>query len=216
MRTSGVWLRACALMVVVSGMIAIPSTSFAQVEVTGVIGGLLGGDINNLLQGTSSIKSTFDNGPLYGVRVGWVPKWVGFEASFVGSPSGVKITLPNRPTSVDGNVYYLEGNFLVIPIPGPISPFFRVGAGMHRYRLDLAANDVTTRQGENIDKFGWNLGAGLKINIGHVTLRGELVDHITKLGPADFDFSDVAADLGFSNEVNVHNVEISGGIGIRF
>jgi opacity protein-like surface antigen len=215
MATSRTWLRVVVVAIMSCGVLAIPATTFAQVEVTGVIGGLLGGDLDNLLQGTSSIKSTFENGPLYGARVGWIGKFGGAEGSFVGSPSGVKISLPNRPVAVDGTVYYLEANALLVPIPGPISPFFRAGLGMHSYRLDLEAGTATAT-GEDIKKLGYNFGGGLKINIGHFTIRGEVVDHITTIGPDDFDLSEVAQELGFNDDLRVHNLEISAGIGIRF
>src|SRR6187549_3418075 len=120
--------RAAALTLAMCGLLVVPSTAYAQVEVTGVIGGLLGGDVNNILAGTASIKTTFDNGPLYGFRVGWIGGFIGAEGSFVYSPSGVAISAPSRPVQLDGKVNYTEGNFLVIPIPGPVSPFFTIGA----------------------------------------------------------------------------------------
>jgi len=207
--------KALALGLVMCGLLALPATAYAQVEVTGVIGGLLGGDLNNLLEGTASVKTAFDNGPLYGVRVGWIHGFVGAEGSFVYSPSGVKISAPNRPIELDGRVNYTELNFLVIPIPGPISPFFTIGAGWHSYTLDLNVVNLSTDEVQ-IQKFGWNFGGGLKINIKGLTLRGEVRDHLTKITPDDFAVADIAADLGFDSEATLHNVEISGGIGIRF
>jgi len=207
--------RAVALGLVVCGLLAVPARAYAQVEVTGVIGGMLGGDLNNLLEGTASIKTTFDNGPLYGVRVGWIHGFVGAEGSFVYSPSGVKISAPNSPIELDGRVKYTELNFLLIPIPGPVSPFFTIGAGWHSYTLDLNVVNLSTDEVQ-IQKFGWNLGGGLKINIKGLTLRGEVRDHLTKITPDDFAVGDIAADLGFDRDATLHNVEISGGIGIRF
>lgn len=215
MATSRVWLRAAVVTLMACGVLATPATSSADVEVTGVIGGLMGGDLNNVFQGTSSIKSTFDNGTLYGGRIGWIGKFGGAEGSFVGSPTGVNVSLPNRPVGVDGTVYYLEANALLVPIPGPISPFFRAGLGMHSYRLDLDVRTATA-SAEDINKLGYNFGAGVKINIGAFTIRGEAVDHITTLGPGDFDLGDIAEALGFDDDQRVHNVEISIGIGIRF
>src|SRR3954469_4195640 len=122
-------LRIMALGVVMAAMLAIPSAAQAQVELTGVIGGMLGGDLNNLIQGTSTLKSTFDNGPLYGARVGWVGGWIGAEGSFVASPTGVKVEVPGSNLDLDAKVYFAEFNALLIPIPGPISPFFTIGAG---------------------------------------------------------------------------------------
>jgi opacity protein-like surface antigen len=127
----------------------------------------------------------------------------------------VSISLPNRPLGVDGTVSYLEVNALLVPIPGPISPFFRAGLGMHSYKLDLNISTATA-SAEDINKLGYNFGGGLKINIGHFTIRGEIVDHITTIGPDDFDLGDLAEQLGFDDDQRVHNVEISAGIGIRF
>jgi hypothetical protein len=128
----GRWIRAAALGVVVCGMLAIPSVAQAQVELTGVIGGMLGGDLNNLIEGTSSLKSTFDNGPLYGARLGWIGGWIGAEGSFVTSPTGVKLEVPGSNLDLDAKVYYAEFNALLIPIPGPVSPFFTIGVRMPR------------------------------------------------------------------------------------
>ena len=147
--------------------------------------------------------------------MGWIRKFGGAEGSFVGSPSGVKISLPNQPVGVDGKVSYLEVNALLVPIPGPIPPFFRAGLGMHSYDSDLNVSTVTV-SGEGIKKLGYNFGGGIKINNGHFTIRGEVVDHITTIGPDDFEFGgEVAEALGLDDN-NLHNVEISTGIGIRF
>lgn len=214
--TAGGRLRSAALIALVCGLTMAPSSAFAQVEITGVIGGMLGGDLNNLIEGTASIKSTFDNGPLYGIRVGGIGGWIGAEGSFVASPTGVKVSAPNTPFNLDAKVYYAEGNVLLIPIPGPISPFFTIGAGWHSYNFDLSVIPGSSTNEAKVEKFGWNFGGGLKINIKALTLRGEIRDHLTKVGPLDFDIAGVAEDLGITNEVTLHNVEISGGIGVRF
>ena len=215
MTTSRTWSGAVVLGLVTCVALAAPSASFAQAEVTGVIGGMLGGDLNNIRLGTSSIESAYENGPLYGARIGWIGKFGGAEGSFVGSPSGVKISLPGRPVGVDGRVYYLEANALLVPIPGPISPFFRAGLGMHSYQLDLDIGSVNV-SGDPIRKLGYNFGGGIKINIGHFTIRGEVVDHVTSIGPDDFDFGEILEALGFDDNEQLHNVEISTGIGFRF
>jgi hypothetical protein len=129
-----------AIALIVSGMvIAIPSTSLAKGEITGVIGGLLGGDLNNVLSGNISVGGAFENGPLYGVRLGWIIPLFGLEASYVYSPSGVSLSIPNVQTGVNSKVHYLEGNALWIIIPGPVAPFVTAGAGLHYYDLDVVA-----------------------------------------------------------------------------
>ena len=214
MTTSRNWSVGVVFVLVTCVALAAPSASVAQVEVTGVIGGMLGGDLNNIRLGTSSIESAYENGPLYGARIGWIGKFGGAEGSFVGSPSGVKISLPTRPVGVDGRVYYLEANALLVPIPGPVSPFFRAGLGMHSYQLDLDIGSVNV-SGDPIRKLGYNFGGGIKINIGHFTIRGEVVDHLTTIGPDDFDFGEILEALGFDDDEQLHNVEISTGIGFR-
>ena len=215
MTTRRTWSDAVVFMFMICVALATPSASFAQVEVTGVIGGMLGGDLRNIRLGTSTIESAYENGPLYGARVGWVGRFVGAEGSFVASPSGVKLSLPNRPVDVDGRVSYLEANALFVPIPGPISPFARAGLGLHSYQLDLNIGSARVT-GDPIRKLGYNFGGGVKINVGHFTIRGEVVDHLTTIGPDDFDFREILEALGFDDDEHLHNVEISAGIGFRF
>jgi len=216
--TIGRWVRGMAFTgLVACGLVAIPAIASAQVEVTGVIGGMLGGDLDNIIANQDiSVKGAFDNGPLYGVRVGWIHGFVGAEGSFVYSPTGVSISVPTTNIDVDASTKYYEANFLLIPIPGPVSPFFTIGAGWHSYDFDLTGLTSTTIADLTIEKAGWNIGGGIKINIKGLTLRGDIKDHITKIGPSDFRISDIADELGITNETNLHNVEISGGVGIRF
>ena len=67
-----------------------------------------------------------------------------------------------------------------------------------------------------MQKAGWNFGGGLKVNIKGLALRGDVRDHITKIGPDDFDLAEIAQELGINDEPTLHNVEISGSIGVRF
>ncbi len=196
---------------------AIPSAVFAETEITGVIGGMVGGDLNNIIEDNFSVKGTFDNAPLYGGRIGWIGRFFGVEGSFVASPSGLAVSIPDFPVSLDARVYYLEGNVLLIPIPGPISPFFTAGAGLHSYKFELSAGSVSV-SGENTDvqKFGYNFGGGLKINISHIVLRGEVRDHVTPIGPGDFSIEDILPGTAIDTDRKLHNVEISAGIGVRF
>jgi hypothetical protein len=210
--TIGHWLFTAA---VVCGLLAVPAKGFAQAEVSGVIGGLVGGDLNNIIAGTASIGTTFDNGPLYGFRAGWMGGFIGVEGSFVGSPSGIAISAPSRPVALDGKVIYAEGNALFFLLPGPVKPFLSVGAGWHSYTLNLDVVSATSAD-VKIEKAGWNFGGGLKINIMALTLRGDVRDHLTKIGPDDFAVSDIASELGFNGSETLHNVEISGSVGVRF
>ena len=186
-------------------LLALPSVSHAEGEVIGVIGGLIGGDLKNVLSGNASVKGAFDNGPLYGVRAGWMARFFGVEGSYVTSPSGVNLELPNAGPGVNARVSYLEANALWIMIPGPVSPFLTGGVGLHNYDFDTA---------EDLKKMGYNLGGGIKINIKALALRGEVRDHITPFGKGDFRIGDIiSATTGGDT---LHNLEISGGIGVRF
>ena len=216
MNTTARWLRATTFIAMVGGLMLLPARAYAQPEVSGVIGGMLGGDLNNLLQGTSSLKSTFDNGPLYGFRAGWMGGFIGLEGSFVVSPAGVSISGTNVPVGLDAKVYYGEGNILFFLLPGPVKPFLSVGAGWHSYDFDLNVGNSTSSIDAKVEKAGWNFGGGLKVNIKGLTLRGDVRDHITKIGPDDFDLTDIAHEVGIDDDATLHNVEISGSIGVRF
>ena len=202
----GLVRRAAVIMMVCGSLLAVPTESFAEGEVTGVIGGMLGGDLNNILQGNLSVGGAWENGPLYGVRFGWVARFFGVEGSFVTSPSGIGIDVGGA--EVDAKVYYLEASAMVIPIPGPISPFFAAGVGMHSYSFDEGA-------GEDRQKMGFVWGGGLKVNIKALTLRFDVRDHMTKLEPGDFGLAPPGI-IDFVDDATLHNVELSAGIGIRF
>jgi hypothetical protein len=203
-----------AVALIVCGMVmATPSRSLAKGEITGVIGGLIGGDLNNVLSGNISVGGAFENGPLYGVRLGWIIPLFGLEASYVYSPSGVSLSIPNVQAGVNGKVHYLEGNALWIIIPGPVAPFVTAGAGLHWYDLDVVAPNASADAGE-LKKLGFNFGGGIKINIKAITIRGEVRDHVTRVGPGDFNLTSVNADI--LSDSTLHNIEISGGVGFRF
>ena len=123
--------------------------------------------------------------------------------------------MPGTSIGVDAPTRYYSGEFLVIPIPGPVSPFFSIGAGWHSYKFDLSGINTSVAN-VTVEKAGWDIGGGLKINIKAVTLRGDIKDYLTKVGPSDFRIADIADELGITNETTLHNVEISGGVGIRF
>jgi len=61
---------------------------------------------------------------------------------------------------------------------------------------------------------GYNFGGGLKINIKAITLRGEVRDHVTSFEQGDFRIGDIISAVTGGD--TLHNIEISGGIGVRF
>src|SRR5262245_61493369 len=214
-RSHGNWRRRVSHALVVCGLlVTLPSAASAAGEVTGVIGGLIGGDLNNVIAGSITVGGAFDNGPLYGVRLGWLARFVGLEGSFVYSPSGVSLNLPAVPAlGLNAKVYYAEGNVLFIFIPGPVSPFVTAGAGYHHYSFDISALGQSLNLGD-IGKLGYNFGGGVKINIKVLTIRGEVRGHLTRIGPSDFNLGSITS--GLLNSQTLHNIEISGGVGVRF
>ncbi len=188
----------------------------ADLELTGVFGGLSGGDLNALEEG--DISRSFKNSRLFGARLGWVSFPIGVELSFVTSPSGLSgdVELPDEiPTNevldIDTRVTYGEANLLIVPIPGPVSPFGTVGFGVHSFRFKFEQAVET-----QVTKFGWNFGGGIKANLKRVTLRFDIRDHVTTIGLNDFGLGFIGGIIGFGADQKVHNVEISFGVGVRF
>jgi len=57
----------------------------------------------------------------------------------------------------------------------------------------------------------------VKGNIGRVTIRADVRDHLTKFQETDFGIAGAIAEfLGIQFEETVHNVEVSFGVGVRF
>jgi len=180
-------------------------------EASFFVGGLVGGDLASLVTDGFSLSSTLENGRMYGGRVGYYTFPLGVEGSFSYSNSGLGFTtsFDNATISLGARVMYLEGNVLLILIPGPVQPFITGGGGLQSYELvDLA--------GIKLQKWGWNFGGGVKFNIKRVSLRVDVRDHLTRVSAADFNIDQELADLLDIGEQSLHNAEISFGIGFRF
>ena len=185
-------------------------------EATFFVGGLLGGDINALDRG--DIASSFQNGPIYGVRAGWFGYPFAIEGSFGYSPNGLSAVVEDDRLEIDTRVMYLDANALVIVLPFAVSPFVTGGAGLQSFDfhgdVEPIGSDVNLA---TVNKLGFNFGGGLKGNIGPVTIRADVRDHLTKFQETDFGIAGAIAEiLGIEFEETVHNVEISFGVGIRF
>lgn len=192
------------------GSLLAPSPAMAQgeAEAVFVIGGLLGGDLLDIVEGELSLTTAFDNGTIYGGRVGWYGFPLGVEGSFVYSKSGISATLEDFIT-LDARVMYAEANALLIILPGPVQPFVTGGAGLHSFKLNQF-------EGVEINKFAFNFGFGVKAKISRVALRFDIRDHRTPFTAGDFGVSEeIAEAIGFE-DVTLDNVEVSLGIGIRF
>jgi len=181
-------------------------------EASFFIGGLIGGDLFNLLTGDFSLSSTLENGRTYGGRLGYY-KWpVGVEGSFAYSDSGLafQANLDGAEVRLAARVMYAEANALVMIIPGPVQPFVTGGGGMHSYKM----SDL---RGVEINKWGWNFGGGVKINISRVSLRADIRDHMTpNITAADLNLDPELAELLGIDSQTLHNVEFSFGLGFRF
>ena len=185
-------------------------------EATFFIGGLLGGDINALEQG--DVVSSFQNGAIYGGRAGWFGYPFAVEGSFGYSPSGLSAVVEDELLEVDTRVMYLDANALLIILPYAVSPFVTGGAGLQSFNFHGEVRPLGTDVNlATVNKFGFNFGGGVKGNIGRVTIRADIRDHLTKFQETDFGIAgEVAEFLGIQFEETVHNVEVSFGVGIRF
>jgi hypothetical protein len=185
--------------------------AFAEGEISGVIGGLLGG---SLTLGTDlSTETSFDNAILYGVRGGWYGGRFGIEGSLTRSPTGLKGQAFGGLLEGETPTTYVEGNFLLLFLTGNVSPFVTGGAGFHRIQVQL--NDLFSLT--DIDKFGYSFGGGVKANFDQVTIRFDVRDHLTRLRSEDFGIlAAIAESAGLDLSQNLHNVELSFGLGVRF
>ena len=198
-------------------LLAATPPAAAEGEATFFIGGLLGGDLNALQQG--DVISSFQDGAIYGGRVGWFGYPFAVEGSFGYSPSGLSAVVEDDLLEIDTRVMYLDANALVIILPWAVSPFVTGGAGLQSFDFggDVDSLGLTDVRLATVNKLGFNFGGGLKGNIGRVTLRADVRDHVTKFQESDFGLAGAIAQLlGIQFEETVHNVEVSFGVGIRF
>ena len=191
--------------------VAMPSRDL-RYDVVFFVGGLAGGDLANILDGNFSLSRTLDNGRTYGGRAGWYRWPIGAEGSFAYSDTGLaaEADLSSGATiKLPARVMYLEANGVLLLIPGPVQPFLTGGGGLHSYRIaDL--------QGLELRKWGWNFGVGVKANIKRVVVRFDLRDHLTRFTAADLGVDEEVTEILGIADQDVHNVEISFGVGVRF
>ena len=215
-------LRSVAVAVVVALVFIVFSAPPAQAfqgEISFVVGALVGGDFEALISADDiSLTTNFKNAPLYGARLGWFGYPLGIEGSLVYSPSGLSGSLQNSFLTIDTRVIYLEANVVLIILPGPISPYLTGGLGLHSFdfKANVAQIDQIFSLGD-VNKLGYNFGGGLKFNLSRISIRAEVRDHFSKLKVDDFLFDPVIGELlGIQFDQTLHNLEISGSVGIRF
>ena len=186
-------------------------------EISGFIGGLLGGDLDQLEAG--NITSSFKNGIVYGVRGGWYGHPLAVEGSFAYAPSGLTGVVEDNVFVMDTRVTYLDANLLLIILPTAVSPFVTGGVGLQSFVFqgDIAPAALFNVDLVTVNKFGFNFGAGIKANIKRATLRLDIRDHMTTFTQDDFGLLGQIAEIaGFTFDETVHNVEVSFGVGFRF
>lgn len=183
------------------------STAHASTEATFVIGSLLGDDFVELTQEDLSLKSSFGNAPLLGARFGHFGSILGYEGNIVTTRTD--LALGDDLLSLNTRIIYLEGN-LVIMIPlGPIQPFVTGGGGAHYFSL-------TDFDDARAVQFGWNFGAGIKVNISRAAFRFDIRNHRTTFDPDSFGLDPDIIDLLGLETIRLNNVELSFGVAIRF
>jgi hypothetical protein len=201
--------RTVLLIIVLLGtQLMTPPPASAEAEATFVMGGLLGGNFVEILEGDFSLKSTFENGTLFGGRLGWYGFPIGVEGSFVYSGSGLTVDIIDD-LRVDAKVMYGEVNALLIILPGPIQPFVTGGGGLHTFEL-------SEFERAKVYKLGWNFGGGVKAHISRLALRFDIRNHRTPFSAGDFGLDEEIAEALDLLAVSLNNVEISFGVGIRF
>jgi hypothetical protein len=187
------------------------SKASAEGEVTGVIGGLLGGSLK--VSTDLSTETSFNNAVLYGFRGGWVGGRLGVEGSYIRSSTGIRGEAFEGLLNLETPTTYIEGNVLLLFLKGNVSPFLTGGAGLHRIKFEF--NNILGSP--NIDKLGYNFGGGVKANIKRVTVRFDIRDHLTPFKAEDFGvLGPIAEIFGLDLDQDLHNLEVSFGIGVRF
>ena len=158
------------------------------------------GTISDFSQGL--IPITVDNGVRIGFRLAFNPGYfLGHELSYSYQKSGLSFGLnPSNGMTVQ-NIYY---NLVVHATPegSPIRPFGTAGAGISVF----FPPGVSSLSGRGDNKFGYNLGGGLKFKLNPLFgFRIDLRDHVT------------GRPLNLDNAGGrFHNVEYSGTFSILF
>lgn len=179
----------------------------ASTDATFVFGGLLGDDFVEIVQGEFDLRSSFQNAPLLGGRLGWYGFPLGVEGSFVTSKSDLFVG--DSILSLDSRIMYLEANAVLLILPGFIQPYVTGGGGAHYFEL-------TDFEDARVAKLGWNFGFGVKIDVSRVAFRFDVRDHRTTFKPEEFDVDPEIIELLGLEEVSLDSVEVSFGLAVRF
>lgn len=198
--------RLSCLTVLVVGLLA-ADPARASTEATFVFGSLLGDDLLDIVQGDLSLKSSFENAPLFGGRFGWYGFPLGVEGSVVITNSDLSVG--DSILSLESRIIYAEANAMVLILPGVVQPYVTGGGGVHDFKLKGF-------EGAEVAKFGWNFGFGVKVNVSRVAFRFDVRDHRTSFKADEFDVDPEIIDVLGIDEITLDNVEVSFGFAVRF
>ena len=184
----------------------IPKPVAAIPAVTFVLGSMIGDSLSEVLQvRLGTITEGFENAPILGGRMGWSLFPFAVEGSLLYSPSAIDST---GGDSFGASIMYAEVEAQMLILPGPVSPFFGGGIGLHSIKLQVGSTPRET-------VIGYVFGGGLRATFGTLGLRVDIKDHITPLKISELDPNFVDA-LGTAVSNNLHNIEFSGGVTIKF
>jgi len=189
-----------------AGVLLAPQPAAAQ-EVSFVIGALIGDSFRDVLGviDLPNIAEDFKNAPLFGGRIGVTAFPFAVEGSIIYSPSAINLS---GGSSFDAKLIYAEAEVQLVLFPGPVQPYIGGGLGFNHIRLQTGDTPSDT-------VLGYVFGGGIKMAFGTVGARVDLKDHITPLKVDDLD-PEFRQALFLVQDTTLHNVELSGGITIRF
>ncbi|HEX9700263.1 MAG TPA: hypothetical protein VGD06_12470 [Acidobacteriota bacterium] len=194
------------LLVILAVTLLLPRTAMAGPEVSFVLGAMIGDSLRDVLQvRPATLTEGFENAPIFGGRLGWSAFPFAIEGSLLYSPSAIQVA---DVGSFDARIVYAEAELQILILPGPVAPFVSGGIGIHSIQPRIGSEPR-----ENM--VGYVLGGGLKIAIGSLGVRADLRDHITPLDVSKLS-DDFLQIIGIAENTTLHNVELSGGLTIRF
>jgi hypothetical protein len=194
------------LLVILAVTLLLPGPAMAGPEVSFVLGAMIGDSLRDVLQvRPATLTEGFENAPIFGGRLGWSAFPFAIEGSLLYSPSAIHVA---DSGSFDARIVYAEAELQILILPGPVAPFVSGGIGIHSIQPQIGSEPR-----ENM--VGYVLGGGLKIAIGSLGVRADLRDHITPLDVSKLS-DDFLQIVGIAENTTLHNVELSGGLTIRF
>lgn len=193
-------------LLILTTILLTPLPAAAGPEVTFVLGAMIGDSLGDVLGvDQADLTEGFSNAPIFGGRVGWSAFPFALEGSLLYTPSAIEIS---GIGALDANFTYAEAEVQILLLPGPVTPFVGGGIGIHSLRVEVPSTPRET-------VVGYVFGGGLKAALGSLGLRVDLKDHVTPLELTELS-PEFLQGIGIAEDTNVHNVELSAGLTIRF